>query len=171
MTTFQKNLVFHDHLKNDLVFRDHLNNNLVFHDQMLDFITGDDFANIIPDNIDADIDYILNCPNSPKIVSLEVASSAVVSEFISPQVAKVKKRKRKRVRKGGWFCASCKSTFSSKQSLVEHMENIRMCQKKQKRLEEEPITLAPHENLGETLQLCIDTLQKHERMNAPEKAK
>lgn len=137
---------------------------------MLDFNTGDDF-----NNIDVDIDYISDFPDPQseiippqlEIVSLEVASSAV----ISPQVATVKKKKRKRVRKGGWFCASCKSTFSSKQSLVEHMENIRICQKKQKRLEDEPITLDPHEDLGQTLQSCIKTLRDYQTMNEPEKAK
>ena len=187
MTTSQKNLVFHDHLKNDLVFHDHfknnlafhdhlnnnlvfhnhLNNYLVFHDQMLGFTTGDDFPNLIEDNIDEGIAYIREFANlQSEIISPQVASSQAASPVVAPL-----KKKRIRIRKGVWSCTFCKSTFSSKQNLEEHMENIRICVKKQKRLSEEEITLAPHEDLGSTLQSCVETLRQHQRLNEPLKAK
>ena len=77
-----------------------------------------------------------------------------ISEPSQVATAIKKKRKQYRKSKGSWFCESCKSFFDSKQALTTHMENIRICQKKQKRLEEdaEQFTLAPHENLGGTLQ-------------------
>ena len=50
--------------------------------------------------------------------------------------------------------------------------NTEYCAKKQKRLNDDAtITLAPHENLGSTLQSCIDTLRDHQRLNEQVKAK
>ena len=142
---------------------------------MLDFNTGDDIPQIDFENIEEDIDYILServsseeviileAPTSPADIQLEVSPIPVVD----PQ-----KKKRKRIRKGGWVCSDCRHPFSSKQNLTEHMENVKMCLKRQKRLEDaEQIQLAPHEDLGSTLQACIDTLKDHQRLNEPVKAK
>ena len=98
--------------------------------------SGDDFQSIITNNIDQSI------ANFQSIIpdNIELASSE------SPQVATAIKKKRKQYRKskGSWFCESCRNFFDNKQALTTHMENIRICQKKQKRLEDaEQITLAP----------------------------
>ena len=141
---------------------------------MLDFTTGDDFADIIVDNIETSIAYIKGFANSQSEITLPQGASC---QTASPVVAPLKKKKGKRGPykrkvKVRWACALCKSTFGDKQSLKDHMDNIRICQKKQKRLEDaEHITLAPHEELGATLQACIDTLKDHQRLNEPVKAK
>ena len=137
---------------------------------MLDFNTGDDFNHLVLENVE-DIDYIaewISSENNQLSSSpIQVASSVVDSpeKRKRKRAAKQPIKKRIRILKGSWVCNKCNSTFCNKQSLDDHMDNIRICQKKQKRLEERSITLDPHDDLGSTLQTCIDTLRDHQRLN------
>ena len=127
---------------------------------MCDFTTGDDFPDIITDNLNNIAYYSVEFEHSEsKIIQLE---SSPLKKKRGPYKRKVK---------ASWICPNCRNTFCDKQSLQEHMENIRICVKKQKRLSEEEITLAPHEDLGSTLQSCVETLRQHQRLNEPLKAK
>ena len=151
---------------------------------MLDFNTGDDIPQIDFENIEEDIDYILServsseeviqleDPTSPAVIQPEISPTPIVASPLEKKRGRRGAYKRNKVVKGGWVCSDCRHPFSSKQNLTEHMENVKMCLKRQKRLEDaEQIQLAPHEDLGSTLQACIDTLKDHQRLNEPVKAK
>ena len=143
---------------------------------MLDFNTGDDIPQIDLENIEEAIDYILServsseeviqleDPTSPAVIQPEISPTPIVASPLEKKRGRRGTYKRKR-EKSLWACTFCKSVFSYKQSLKEHMNNVRVCQKKQKRLEERSIVSAPHECLGATLQSCIETLQDHKRLN------
>lgn len=130
---------------------------------MCDFTTGDDFIDITGVNIDT------SCIS--EIASLE---TEIIQQEVSPLQVDLKnkrgkrgKYKRKTVAKATWTCEFCKYTFCNKQSLQEHMENPKICLKKQKRLRDEEINLAPHEDIGASLQKCVEILRNHIRMDDP----
>ena len=139
-----------------------------------DFTTGDDFRDINIENIEDVIEEFLDnivsseeeleAPTSPAVIQPEISPTPIVASPLEKKRGRRGTYKRKRG-KSLWACTFCKSVFSYKQSLKEHMNNIRVCQKKQKRLEERSIVSAPHECLGATLQSCIETLQDHKRLN------
>ena len=58
---------------------------------MLDFTTGDDFADIIGDNIETSIAYIKGFANSQSEITLPQGASC---QTASPVVAPLKKKKR-----------------------------------------------------------------------------